>query len=391
MPACGPYHLYELVENTSQPIAPMSTGACGVRCTPSITTLAPAAWAAAVMAVMSGIVPIAFDAPVTATQRVRSVNASAIEATGRRPAATSNSTNRTAAPVSSATCIHGETLESWSRRVQTSSSPGRRSRPIARESENTLAVVDGPNTKPPGSPPSSRPSVPWTSATSASQASAAANWPWLLALLPLRCHAAVASIAESTTCVPAGPSKRAHPWWLPSVTAGKRARRSSTPTLWHTEGRRLPAAARSPKPDRVMLGGAGGVDEQLGERRVRCDRQRLGKAVADDLVIDESAVRGPVDVGEQPSVVVAGDDVTLEPHAAAHHKQLAGVLVRLVTEALGRVRRAIAERGVGDLGRVDADQPHPLLATADIDVDRVPVDDRRDDRVGTRRHLVDTK
>ena len=66
----------------------------------------------------------------------------------------------------------------------------RRSRPIARESENTLAVVDGPNMKPPGSAPSSRPSVRWTSATSASQASAAANWPWLLALLPLRCHAA---------------------------------------------------------------------------------------------------------------------------------------------------------------------------------------------------------
>ena len=100
---------------------------------------------------------------------------------------------------------------------------------------------------------------------------------------------------------------------------------------------------------------------------------------------------GPVDVGEQPSVVVAGDDVTLEPNATAHGEQLAGVALRLVTEALGVVRRAIAERGVGDLGRVDADQAHPLLAIADIDVDRVPVDDRRDDRVGTRRHLADTR
>ena len=71
IPACGPYHLYELVEYTSQPIAPMSTGACGVRCTPSITTLAPAAWAAAVMAVMSGIVPIAFDIWVSDTTLVR--------------------------------------------------------------------------------------------------------------------------------------------------------------------------------------------------------------------------------------------------------------------------------------------------------------------------------
>ena len=58
----------------------------------------------------------------------------------------------------------------------------------------------------------SRPTVPWTCSSRASHASAAANAPWLLALLPLRCHAEVASIAESTTCVPAGPSKRAHPW-----------------------------------------------------------------------------------------------------------------------------------------------------------------------------------
>src|SRR4029453_11411265 len=81
IPACGPYHLYELVEYTSQPMAARSTGAWGGRGTPSITTLAPAAWAVAVIAVMSGIVPIAFEAPVTATQRVPSVRASAIAVT----------------------------------------------------------------------------------------------------------------------------------------------------------------------------------------------------------------------------------------------------------------------------------------------------------------------
>ena len=85
MPACGPYHLYDDVEYTSQPTAARSTGACGVRWTPSTTTLAPTSWAAAVIAVMSGIVPIAFEAPVTATHRVRSLNKAVTAAVSSRP------------------------------------------------------------------------------------------------------------------------------------------------------------------------------------------------------------------------------------------------------------------------------------------------------------------
>mgnify|MGYP001547917135 CR=1 FL=1 len=82
---------------------------------------------------------------------------------------------------------------------------------MARVIENTLAVVEGPNMMCSGEALSNRPTVPCTRSNSSSQASAAANEPWLLALLPLRYHADVASIAESTTWVPAGPSNRAHP------------------------------------------------------------------------------------------------------------------------------------------------------------------------------------
>ena len=175
------------------------------------------------MAVMSGIVPIAFEAPVTATQRVRSSSNAVTAAVSSRPVAVSNSAIRTVAPVSAAISSHGDTFESWSSRVHTISSPGPSSRPIARVIENTLLVVDGPNTKPAGSAPSNSPIVAWVRSTSASHASAAANAPWLLALLPLRCQSAEASIAVSTTWVPAGPSNRAQPFANP----GKRSRTST--------------------------------------------------------------------------------------------------------------------------------------------------------------------
>ena len=45
--------------------------------------------------------------------------------------------------------------------MHTISSPGRRSRPIARVIENTLLVVDGPKTNPAGSAPSNSPIVAW--------------------------------------------------------------------------------------------------------------------------------------------------------------------------------------------------------------------------------------
>ncbi len=42
---------------------------------------------------------------------------------------------------------------------------------------------------------------------------AAANWPPWLAPRPERIQASIASIALSTICVPAGPSRRAHVSW----------------------------------------------------------------------------------------------------------------------------------------------------------------------------------
>ena len=83
-----------------------------MRWTPSTTTLAPTSWAAAVIAAMSGIVPIAFEAPVTATHRVRSLNNSVTAEASSRPVAVSNSAIRTVAPVSAAISSHGETFES---------------------------------------------------------------------------------------------------------------------------------------------------------------------------------------------------------------------------------------------------------------------------------------
>ncbi len=83
-----------------------------MRWTPSTTTLAPISWAAAVIAVMSGIVPIAFEAPVTATHRVRSLNNAATAAASSRPVVVSKSAIRTVAPESAAISNHGEMFES---------------------------------------------------------------------------------------------------------------------------------------------------------------------------------------------------------------------------------------------------------------------------------------
>ena len=76
---------------------------------------------------------------------------------------------------SSAASSHGATLESWSSRVQMISSPGCRSWAMARVIDRTLAVVDGPNTKPSGSALRKSPIRRRARSTSASQASAAAS------------------------------------------------------------------------------------------------------------------------------------------------------------------------------------------------------------------------
>jgi hypothetical protein len=78
----------------------------------------------------------------------------------------------------------------------------------------------GPKTMPRGSPPSSVPTLVRAEATSSSERTAASNTPPWLALSPERMKSAIASIAASTICVPAGPSSRVQPPRSP----GKRSR-----------------------------------------------------------------------------------------------------------------------------------------------------------------------
>jgi hypothetical protein len=165
------------------------------------------------------------DAAVTATQRVRSDSTASMLAVGSARVSGSGSAKRTVAPARSAAITHGRTLASWSMRVQTTSSPGRSVRPTAAASRMVIAVMDGPNATPRGSAPKSCATVARASATHASVAWAAANAPPWFALRPERMNAAMASIALSTICVPAGPSSRAQPPDRP----GKRSRFTTAP------------------------------------------------------------------------------------------------------------------------------------------------------------------
>ena len=83
-----------------------------------------------------------------------------------------------------------------------------------------MAVMLGPKATPRGSPPSSVATLVRALATSSSVRWAASNRPPWLALWPERMNSAIASIALSTICVPAGPSSRAQPPRSP----GKRSR-----------------------------------------------------------------------------------------------------------------------------------------------------------------------
>ena len=127
---------------------------------------------------------------------------------------------RTVAPARSAAINHGRTLASWSRRVQMISSPGRSARPAAAEKRIVMSVMLGPKATPRASPPSSAPTLSRVLATSASVCRAASNSPSEFAPWPERIHSSIASIALSTICVPAGPSRRAQP----SRRPGKRSR-----------------------------------------------------------------------------------------------------------------------------------------------------------------------
>ncbi len=161
-----------------------------------------------------------FDAPGNVTQRVRSSIRATTSAGSSRPVVGSNGARTCSAPDCSHARRHGVTLASWSRRVPTTRSPGRSVDATVRLNASVSVVMLAPKTMPAGWPPSSVATRPRARSSRASQASAAANEPPVLALLPLAAHVAMASMATSTICVPAGPSKRAHP----SRTPGNRAR-----------------------------------------------------------------------------------------------------------------------------------------------------------------------
>ena len=92
--------------------------------------------------------PIAFEAAVTAIQRVRSDSTASTAAAGSSRRSGSGSAMRTVAPARSAAISHGRTLASWSRRVQTISSPGPSVRPTAPENAIVSEVMLGPNATP---------------------------------------------------------------------------------------------------------------------------------------------------------------------------------------------------------------------------------------------------
>jgi hypothetical protein len=168
----------------------------------------------------SGTAPTALLAAVMATQRVLSLSTASTALAGRSRVSGSGSAKRTPAPARFAAIIHGATLPSWSSRVQTISSPGSSVRPTAAAKDSVSVVMLGPNTTPSGSPPTNSPHTCRASAMNASVRSPASNAPPWLATMPERMKSAIASIAASTGCDPAGASKRAQP----SRSPGKRSR-----------------------------------------------------------------------------------------------------------------------------------------------------------------------
>ncbi len=220
-PQCGPRNLYGEHRKTSAPIAAMSIVACAARCTPSTTNSAPAPCTASAIRGRSGRVPTRFDAPVTATRRVRS---DSTEATSSSSAVSgSKSSHRTVAPADSAARTHGRTFASWSSRVTTISSPGDQVAASVRAMSNVSAVMLRPNTMPRWSAPS-RSAI---AARALTTIVSAACSPIVIEPRLARGEVMAAATAPATasgTWEPPGPSKCA----IPARSEGNRARRAAT-------------------------------------------------------------------------------------------------------------------------------------------------------------------
>ncbi len=113
--------------------------------------------------------------------------------------------------------------------MQTIRSPGAQSRASARVKARVIVVMFGPNQIDSGGAPNSSPTVARALACTSSQAADAAKKPPPHPFSPLAENVAIASMAESTIWVPAGPSKRAQPSW---PTPGKRSTHHGG-AVWH--------------------------------------------------------------------------------------------------------------------------------------------------------------
>ncbi len=184
----------------------MSTGPCGVACTPSTCTSPPTWCARSAIARTSGRVPTALLAAVTATSRVRRVISSSYCQTGSSQVSMSTSAQRTTAPADFAATSQGRTFASWSSRLTTTSSPTFHVLARARASWYVIVVMFGPRITPPGSPPTRSANARRAASTSASARAEDGNG-------PCRLDSGTRSVAETARAtlsgisVPAGPSR----------------------------------------------------------------------------------------------------------------------------------------------------------------------------------------
>ena len=141
---------------------------------------------------------------MTAIHFVRSLSAASTALAGSSSPASVGSAKRTVTPARSAAITHGRTLESWSSRVQTISSPGASPRTTVAAKRIVSAVKLGPKVTPDGSPPRSVATAARVESTSSSVSCACLNCPPWLACEPERIQSAIASMALSTTCAARG-------------------------------------------------------------------------------------------------------------------------------------------------------------------------------------------
>ena len=212
IPRCGPKNLYAEQKTTSAPRVATSIARCGARCTPSATRIASLAELARTIRTISadGLTdPTAFEASVNATIFVLGPKQASRPARSRVQSSSRIPTQRTSAPVSSATDNHGAMLASWSRTVKTISSPRESCRPIDLDSAKASVVVFGPKTISPGAPPRRSAAACLPSAMTRSVSRLVSKAPPVLAFDRLK-YPAIAWMTVSGTWVPPGASANTH-------------------------------------------------------------------------------------------------------------------------------------------------------------------------------------